>query len=49
VPAGLGVVVLGFGHGIGVHLALHDGHDELVRATQVVGRQAGGHEDDLEA
>jgi hypothetical protein len=28
--------------GLGAHLALHDGHHELVRAAQMVGRQAGG-------
>jgi hypothetical protein len=34
--------------GLSLHLALHDGHHEVVRAAQMIGRQAGGLEDDLE-
>lgn len=34
--------------GRGALLALHDGCHELVRAAQMVGRQAGGLENDLD-
>jgi hypothetical protein len=36
------------GHGLETHLAPHDGYHKLVRAAQVVDRQAVGLEDDLE-
>lgn len=38
----------GFGLDVGAHLALRDRGDELVRAAQVVGREACRREDDLD-
>jgi len=34
--------------GLSPHLALHDGHHLLIRGAQMVGRQAGGLENDLD-
>jgi hypothetical protein len=34
--------------GLSTHLALHDGHHQLVRGAEMIGRQAGGLENDLE-